>query len=173
MKHNAGSSLPPAAIMTRSLLSLFCLLMMTGCGSVSYQPKKSAAPNEAEVWVIRQRTEPLAWKLRVHLDGARVALLANRSLVKLRVPAGSRTIMLDWPSLAGKVKYQKTLSLKGGERRFFITSGDIEGLGRYKDEYGRIWVRHSESLGMREISLLEARQVLREMGRKDIDGSAR
>lgn len=153
----------PAARSPVTLAAVLLLLVapsLAGCGTTTYRALNPPNPREAIVCIIRQRAEPTGWTLDVLVDGERAAVLADNASVTFSVPAGLRTLRFEWPKLATKVGLAEVVDLRGGQTRYLLLAGTIQGP---PEQYQGMNPRLVQTMQLVELTAERGEQLLRDL----------
>ncbi|WP_375773178.1 DUF2846 domain-containing protein [Archangium gephyra] len=136
------------------IILLLCVLV-SGCATSTYFKQNPPNEKEALVYFIRKRAEPTAWQIYVFVDGQQAASLANASYTRFSVPAGRRSIRLEWASfMAGGADIKNTdFDFRGNDSRYFLIEGSTS-VGAYN---------YSQTTRLSEISPVHGEMLVREL----------
>lgn len=111
--------------------------MATTAGSVMAEdaetPVATAPAPGANLYFIRVHAEPLLVGLTVHIDGKKIAEIANGDYTAVQLSPGTHKLKTTWPWWSGQLTVEGDLEIKAGEVQYLELNGLSRGTG---GEYG-------------------------------------
>lgn len=96
---------------------------------VAGKPDTASPPGNANVFILRDKAEPLLVKVEVEIDGQFRIRLGNKSFTAVRVEPGLSFVRIHWPGEDRAGDLVAPLMVKEGEPLFFELTGSVQARG--------------------------------------------
>lgn len=145
-------------------LALFLALLAAGCSTTQVM-QPAAAPTEgtALVHFIRKSYPPYVRELRLYVNGALLATMANNDFVAVNVPIGKNAVLLE---ANGGKPLSFEMSVDKPEHIYVVLTGDVRKTGATVTGYREITVNLMWSLRAYAVSKTEAASLVAAFGKR-------
>lgn len=105
------------------------MTLVFAAAPVAGKPETASPPGDANVFILRDKAEPLLVKVEVEIDGLFRTRLGNKSFTAVRVEPGLSFVRIHWPGEDRAGDLVAPLVVKEGEPLFFELTGSVQARG--------------------------------------------
>lgn len=105
------------------------MTMLLAATPVSGKPDAALPPSDANLFILREKAEPLLVKVEVEIDGLFRARLGNKHFTAVRVEPGLSFVKIHWPGEDRAGDLVAAVKVEEGKPLYFELTGTVAARG--------------------------------------------